>query len=90
MSDEITQLRAEIATLRKDLDRVLERLGQVGNIYPGAPHHHLGYDANYLRTNCVDIYEHAGGPLVEIRAEDETAGIYSNDGKGECHARFRK
>lgn len=88
MSDEITQLRAEIASLRKDLDQVLERLGQMGNAGPEHPRHHLGYGASYLHTESLHIYERTAGPFIEIFAEDETAGIYLRDGQGRCHASF--
>jgi len=86
MFDEITQLRAEIASLRKDLDQVVERLGPFGNAEPEHPRHHLGYGASYLHTESLHIYERAAGPFIEILAEDDTAGIYLRDGQGRCRA----
>ena len=81
MVDEIAALRAEIAQLRRDLDHVLEVLGEAP-AGEGVKRHRLPS----ISCEAVQIHTDATHMPIEISADENQAGIYLYDRSGCCRA----
>jgi hypothetical protein len=80
MCDELTQLREEVARLRRDLDHVLKLLGET-NYELTSPRK----ERAWLQPQCVQIMGGKGEHMpVEISGNDECGGIYFYDKAGRC------